>query len=215
MELLFDLARLAAGPEPDRGGDNGWLAEFGNSLGDPVSWATMLTWVIAHNLGRTGDSPDHRVTARGLFAEWHLRSTVVDLVMALGRSEYDGQRAADTVDLMIHFAASTSKVGESAGVGPALTEVIAGDAGQAFLRTNRHDGILWFHREAFEELLLWMMLAWVSGDVVEESESAPSKIEVTAAVWRNLGTAAERSGYRMVDFLEVLRVADEIVLEGD
>jgi glycosidase len=215
LETVFELARLAANTGPDRDGENAWMTELRNSLGDPVSWATVLAWVIAHNLGRTIDLPNRRVTARELFADWHLRSTLVDIVMGLGRSEYDGRRAADTVDLMIGFITARSKAEGLAGMGPPLTEMIASDAGQDYLRANEHDGVLWFHREAFEELLLWGMLAWISEEVVEDSEGAPANVAATAAVWQTLQTAAEQSGYRLADFLETLRAANDIVRRGD
>jgi glycosidase len=215
LETVFELARLVANTKSDHGGENGWMAEFGDSLGDPVSWATLLTWVIAHNLRGTSDSLNRRETAGELFSDWHLRSTLVDIVMALGRSEYDGRRAADTVDLMLEFVAERSKADGLVGLGPALTDMIASDAGQSYLRANEHGSVLWFHREAFDELLLWVMLAWISEDVVEDSESAPANIAATAAVWQTLQGAAEQSAFRLDDFLEVLRVANDLVRTGD
>jgi hypothetical protein len=187
------------------------MAALRDSLGDPVGWVTVLAWVIADNLGSFSDSPGREETAGGLFVDWHLYSTVVDIVMALGRSEDDGRRAADTVGLMIEATASRSKADGLAGMGPALTDLVASDTGQSFIRANEHGGVLWFHREAFEELLLWAMLAWISEDVVEDGESAPANVAATAAVWRTLVSAAEKSGYRLIDFLEILRLASDLV----
>jgi hypothetical protein len=210
METLFDLARLTPGAEPDPGGGDSWMAEFENSFGDPVSWAAAMTWVIAHHLGKIDDRRNRRLTARELFSDWHLRSTLVDIVIDLGRSEEEGWRAADTVDLMIKFVGSRSKAEGMAGMGPALIEMVASDAGQRFLRANEHGDVLWFHREAFEELLMWVVLAWLSEDVVEDSEGAPAHVAATAAVWRTLRAAAEASGFRLADFLETLRLANDL-----
>ena len=215
LETVFELVRLTANEESEHGDEDSWLAELGVRFGDPVSWATALTWVIAHNLGKAGGFRDRRVTARELFADWHLRSTLVDIVVALGRSEDDGRRAADTVDLMIEFIGSRSKSDGLASIGPALTEMVASDAGQTFLRANKHGDVLWFHREAFQELLLWVMLAWISEDVVEDSEGAPATVAATAAVWQTLGAAAEHSGFRLTDFLEILQGANDLVQEGE
>jgi len=191
------------------------MTELGESLGDPVSWAAALAWVIAHNLGKTSDSSHRRVSARDLFTGWHLRSSLVDIVTGLGRSEDDGRRAADTVYLMIESIGWRSKSDGMAGMGPALSEMVASDVGQRFLRANEHGGVLWFHREAFEELLLWVMLAWIAQDVVEDSEAASAHIAATAAVWQTLGEAAEASGFRLQEFLETLRLANESVRAGD
>jgi hypothetical protein len=215
LETVFELARLAADTEPERGGENGWMTTLRDSLGDPVGWATVLTWVVARNLGRIGDSEDLELTAGELYADWHMRSTLVDIVMALGQSEHDGRRAADTVGLMIEFTASRSKADGLAGMGPALTEMVASDAGQVYLRANEHRGVLWFHREAFEELLLWVMLAWIAEDVVEDAERAPANVAATADVWQTLLAAADASSFRLVGFFETLRAANDFVKAGD
>jgi hypothetical protein len=215
IETIFELARLTPGAEPDRGGKDSWIAELGDSLGDPVSWVTVMTWVIAHHLGKIGGWQDRWVSAGELFADWHLRSTLVDIVTDLGRSEDDGRRAADTVELMIEFIGSRSKNDGLAGMGPALAEMVASEAGQTFLRANEHGDVLWFHREAFEELLLWVMLAWISEDVVEDSEGAPTNIAATGAIWQTLVAAAQDSGFRVIDFLETLRVANDLMTSDD
>ena len=215
LDTVFELARLTATTLAERDRDNGWMAEFGKSLGDPASWATVLTWVIARNLGDGGDASLRRVRADDLFVDWHLRSTLIDIVTALGRSEHDGRRAADTVSLMIELIAGRSKAGGLAGMGPALTEIIASDVGRTYVRANQHRGVLWFHRESFEELLLWMTLAWISEEIVEDSESALTNVAATAAVWRALGAAAEQSGFRLNDFIDTLRLANDLVQTAD
>ena len=79
------------------------------------------------------------------------------------------------------------------------------------MRVNSHADVLWFQREAFEELLRWMLLGWVSDGIVEDSEDAPATIAATAAVWEALVLAAEASGFRVADLLEVLTAADDLV----
>jgi hypothetical protein len=76
------------------------------------------------------------------------------------------------------------------------------------LGVNRHADVLWFNREAFEDLLRWLMFAWLLDDIVEDSESAPRTIAATAAVWEVLHAAAEASSFRLVEFLETLQTAN-------
>ena len=77
------------------------------------------------------------------------------------------------------------------GMGPALAEIVGDEKGQEYLRVNSHADVLWFQREAFEELLRWMILGWVSDGIVEDSEDAPATIAATAAVWEALALAAK------------------------
>jgi hypothetical protein len=209
LETLFELGFLARAAGVDDGGHSDWISNFGKSLDDPVVWATMLTWAITRHLGDINTLQDHAGGARELYAEWHLRSTLVDTIMALGRGEDVGQRAADAVALMIDLTGRTSPLGGLERIGPMLIDAIGREAGQRFLRVNRHADVLWFNREAFQELLRWLMLAWVLDGVVENSESATWKVKATAAVWEVLCTAAEDSGFRLVDFLETLKIAND------
>ena len=170
----------------------------------------LVAWVLVRHLGEVGGRGDREEMARERFAEWHLRSALVDLVMALGRSEDDGQRAALAVDLMIETVGWRSKAKGLEGMGPALAELVGNENGQQYLRVNRHADVLWFHREAFEELLRWMILAWVSDGIVEDSEGAPANLAATAAVWETLVAAAEGSGFRVAGFIEILIAADDL-----
>jgi len=125
-------------------------------------------------------------------------------------SEDDARRSALAVDLMIEAVEWRSKAKGLEGMGPALAEMAGDEKAQRYLRVNSHADVLWFQREAFEELLRWMILAWVSDGMVEDSEGAPANIAATAAVWEALVSAAQSSGFRVADFIEILIAADDL-----
>jgi glycosidase len=210
LEAVLELAQHTRNPEKGRSKKESWAVELEGALGDPVAWVTLVSWVLVRRLGEVGDRGDRQEMARERFAEWHLRSALVDLVMALGRSEKDGRRTALAVDLMIETVAWRSKTRGLEGLGPALTEMVGNENGQLYLRVNRHADILWFDREAFEELLRWMLLAWVSDGIVEDSESASANLAATAAVWETLVAAAEGSGFQLAGFIKILIAADDL-----
>ena len=215
LEAVLDLARHAGDSPTGSEINDGWIAEFAKCLGDPVAWATMVAWIVVRHLGRAGGRDDAIALARLRFDKWHLNSALVDIMMALGGSEDDGRRAADAVGLMIETVDWRSKATGLEGLGPGLAEMIDSEEGRRFLRVNRHEDVWWFHREAFEELLRWSMLAWIVDGIVEDSESAPAEIEATAIVWDTLTEAAESSSFRLVDFIEVLNVADDLAAADD
>ncbi|MEJ2582401.1 MAG: hypothetical protein P8127_12340 [Acidobacteriota bacterium] len=95
-------------------------------------------------------------------------------------------------------------------LGSVLAALVDSESGHRQLRVNRHDDVLWFHRESFGELLLRVLLGWVSDAVVEDSVAALATISAAAAVLETLGEAAEASGFRLADFLEILTTADDI-----
>jgi hypothetical protein len=215
LETVFELAQFAQSPGTGLGEKQEWAADLGKALNDAMNWATLLAWVFVRHLGEVGGRESRVDAADETFAEWHLRSALVDLVIDLGRTEDDGRRAAIAVELMIEAVRWRSKDKGLDGIGRALAAMIGKPKGQQYLRFNRHADVLWFHREAFEELLRWMMLVWVSGGIVEDSEGAPSNLEATDAVWTTLVEAAEASGFRLVEFTEILNAADDLVAAED
>ncbi len=209
LETVFELARFARDDE-GHGRKNGWIGELGDAFEDPASWATVVTWVIARRLGEIAGVGKMSGATRQLYFDWHLRSTLVDIVVALGRSEGDARRVAETVDLMIQSVERRPRGSGLEGLGSVLATLVDGEAGRSQLRVNRHGDVLWFHRESFGELLLWVLLGWVSDAVVEDSTTAPATVTAAAAVLETLAEAAEASGYRLADFLEILATADDI-----
>ena len=186
-----------------------------DALGDPVTWMISVAWVVVRHIGELGDCGDRQETACERFSEWYLRSALVDLVVALDRAENDGLRACLAVELMITTVGWRNTVKGLEGIGPALTDIVGDERGQQYLRVNSHADILWFQREAFEELLQWMILAWVSDGIVEDSEGAPATIGATPAVWEALISASESSGFRLAEFLEILIAANDLAVSND
>jgi hypothetical protein len=215
LEALFELGSVSRKMAMEGEGGGGWIESFGESLDDSVAWATMLTWVVARHLEELRCRPDRAEGAGKHYENLHLRSTLVDTVMAFGRGGDAGQRAAETVALMIDLIAWSSQRKGLEGIGPALADAFGSDVGRRFLRVNRHADVLWFNREAFEELLRWLTLAWVVDGIVEDSESAFRSIAATASVWKVLCTAAEASDFRLVEFLETLRIANDHTAADD
>jgi glycosidase len=212
LEAVLELTQHVRRPVKGRGEEDSWEVELTDALGDPVAWITLVAWVLIRHLGEVGGGDDRFEMARERFAEWFLSSALVDLVIDLDRSEDDARRAALAVDLMIETVGWRSKVKGLEGIGPALTEIVGDEKGQEFLRVNNHADVLWFQREAFEELLRWMILAWVSDGIVEDSEGAPGTVAATSAVWEALVSAAEGSGFRVAEILEILIAANDLVI---
>jgi glycosidase len=212
LESVLELARHVRRTVKGRGGDEGWEVALTGALSDPVTWMTLVAWVLVRHLGEVDAGDSCPEMARERYTDWFLGSALVDLIIALDRSEDEARRGALAVDLMIETVGWRSKVKGLEGIGPALTEIVGDEKGQEYLRVNSHADVLWFRREAFEELLRWMILAWVSEGIVEDSEGAPATIATSSAVWETLVSAAEGSGFRVAEFLEILIAANDFAV---
>jgi len=75
---------------------------------------------------------------------------------------------------------------------------------QRFIGVNRYQGVLWFNKESFAELLWWLLLVGVleaQTAVGRPAEAVSTDITARYAVTRKLREAAERSGYRVEGLL--------------
>jgi glycosidase len=216
IETLVMLVEFARAEHEGDGQEDPWLADLRETFSDPVTWATALTWIVARHLGEWGAGVDSAVVASDFYAEWHLRSTLVDLVIALGGSENDGWRAADTVALLLETGRRIdSEGGVEDGLAAVVSELAGSEAGRRYLRVNSWDDELWFNREALEELVGWLQLGRIVDRVVADSESAQGLIAEAEADRTELLGLAEGSGYRLLDFLELSGASDEAMASED
>ena len=216
LETALELVGFARSVASPSGVENAWRSELRKAIDNPVVWATLLAWVLARHICALAESEGTSTTSRVRFNEWHLGSTLVDLVMTLGRSEGDARRSTETVELLIGSERlSRENVAAEENLNSLLADVLSSGFGGRYVRVNEHNGVLWFNREAFAELMFWKTLSRVLDDVVEDSESAPLTVAEAASTWEEVIGMADDCGYRLVDFLERLRSADDIVAAGD
>jgi hypothetical protein len=79
---------------------------------------------------------------------------------------------------------------------------------QQFLSVNRYDDILWFNREAFEEMLWWLMLTAaleVSFDPLRPAKEVVRGLEKCWSVIQRLQEAEKKSEYQVEKLLEVAK----------
>jgi glycosidase len=210
LETLITLVNFArAIPAGDDRG-NLWMADLREAFTDPVAWATAITWIVTRHLGEGETGVDTMDAPSGLFVDWHLRSTLVDMVIALGRSEDDGRRAADTVELLLGADPRDRSDGETSKPMDAMVAgIVASEAGRRYLRVNSWEDALWFNREALDEMVGWLELARTLDRVVAESVAAHSWISKADDDRAELLGMAEGANYRLLDFLELLRASAE------
>jgi hypothetical protein len=79
---------------------------------------------------------------------------------------------------------------------------------QQFLQINRYNDILWFNREAFDDLLWWLRLLAaieISSDPQRPALQAAKDLEDCNGTIETLNEAVKKSGYQVEKLLEILR----------
>jgi hypothetical protein len=90
----------------------------------------------------------------------------------------------------------------------ALRTWLRDNEAQAFLGINRHQGILWFRRESFDELLWWMLVTAVVEIGADPDHTDEEVIEEIVAAYDlidQLREAEAVSRYQVEELLEAAR----------
>jgi len=74
-----------------------------------------------------------------------------------------------------------------------------------FLQVNRYHGVLWFNKEAFEELLWWLWLVAVV-QIGADPQRADEMLACSEII-KQLCQAAEKSGYQVEKLLMLATTA--------
>ncbi len=86
-------------------------------------------------------------------------------------------------------------------ISPLLERALALYQVRIYLEVNEHDGVTWFNRELYHNLLNWLPFA----NYLATGEPAPETLTATAASITRLRKLGKRSGYCLDELLQLLR----------
>ena len=174
-----------------------------------ATWATLFGWVFVHALGKVVNEKDYSEQSRTWIDEWRLGKTTFGVLRALGLEE----GAAGSSLTVIKWLTSHQRWFEAKPLDQkqacATLELLFKDEDlRRFLQINQHEDTWWFNKEAFEEMLWWLMMAaaLTSGSdpsrpvnvVVEELQGCYSMIQTCQE-------AEEQSEYQVEKLLSALQ----------
>ena len=153
----------------------------------PAFCGMLLGWLFTHSLGKVTGPKDFAERGHNLIGEWRLDRIMADQLSDLGLKEGAAGRWVTLIKLLIRHQKWFETGRPDRNQAYAVLDVLFKDGEvQEFLHVNRHEGVLWFNKESFEELLFWLMLAAIveigsgperlSAGVVEEIEACHGMI---------------------------------------
>ncbi len=175
------------------------------TLGEPSAWLLLIAWALVRPLlspSRRGDETAEGACER--FESWFLAAEVAARLGELGRRRSAAERGAAILGLAIASDGwHEADRGPAAGLVGAVAAALESEPARRRLGVNRYGGELWFDREAFEWLLVGLVGTAAAATLRTGGGSA--EIEALDECGARAGDAAAVSGYRVADFLEVLR----------
>jgi glycosidase len=183
---------------------------------DPATWGTLLGWLFTHALGKVTGSADFEQFSRSWSDEWLLGKIIAGALQDLGLDESAAWYAVTAIKVLIsHQRWFEVQALEKKRAYQALESWLNDSEVQRFLQVNRHRGILWFNKEAFERLLWWMSLLAVIGISAAPQRSAAEVAQEIVALYdvvQQLQWAEEQSGYQVETLLEIAQ--DTLLYQG-
>ncbi|HUM37996.1 MAG TPA: hypothetical protein PLQ85_14080, partial [Anaerolineae bacterium] len=180
---------------------------------DPAVLGMLLGWLFLHPLGQIMDAENAAAITAVWMDEWMLGKVFAAALQEAGLAADEAQRAATTVKMLLNYrawlAAAETETGDSAY--ELLRAILQEQSLQAYLGVNRFEGVIWFNKEALEQLL-WWMLTLTTVEALSEPDSTPAaaaeKIARVYNLTRRVLEAEAASGYQVPKLLEAAHALD-------
>jgi len=176
------------------------------TIEDPSQAAALRVWSLLAPLGSLPEGAAVGPTSRAWVEELRLAPVIADALRARGLDEGAAWWAAERARTLVDLPLPSSVGGPASSRAMRVVDAwLAHPAVRPFIRVNAWDGVEWFHRESFDELLEWMdRLERVGAAAPGAATSAAIGTEALA---RTLRAAADASGYRVDRLREALAPA--------
>ncbi|MFQ5864576.1 MAG: alpha-amylase family glycosyl hydrolase [bacterium] len=180
-----------------------------NLTDDPLIWGSLLGWLFVHSLGKIVDEKEFEQQSRSWIDEWLFGKIVAGALHDFGLDHSSALHVVGVIKLLTECQRWFEIQGTQKTRAYRVLESLLRNAEvQQFLQVNRYQDVLWFNKEAFEQLLWWLLLL-----VVVQLSATPllDKNEVAEAIVKHyhilqkLQRAVQKSDYQIEKLLELLK----------
>ncbi len=177
--------------------------------GSTTTWATLFTWLFVHALGKVIDQRSFAGQSHTWIDEWMLGKRILSVLRDLGIEE----AAAWNSLTVTKWLTSHQRWFESKPLGQrqayAIFERLFQDNDvRQFLQVNQCNDIWWFNKEAFEELLWWLMMVAalaIGSDPLRPVHTVVEELQGCYSIIQTWQKAEEKSEYQVEKLFSALR----------
>ncbi len=168
--------------------------------------AVLFLWLFVHLLGKNQSDKDYAMLSRKLIDEWMLGKILTEALAGLGITGQLLIRKIELIKLLTRYQNWCNDLPDKAKQSAALANKLFNDKEVLyFIHTNRYQGVLWFNKEAFEELttgLLETACLQLRYQYRYKPEAFRKHITGCYTVLQDLLDKSVTSGYRVASMLE-------------
>jgi len=188
--------------------------------GDPRAWGVLLSWLLTHAIGKcfTAVNVEADELSRVWMDDWLLGKVLQNTLVDLGIDRYTAGKMIDLVRVLVAHHSWWKEVIPTKGKAKArpkdntyrlLQTWLNDDGFQIFIGMNRYNEIVWFNKEAFDEMLWWLYVIAIveiqaAEDLSKKKSTARVVDQITACytVIRKLQAAEADSEYQVERLLK-------------
>jgi glycosidase len=172
-------------------------------------WATLLGWLFVHALGKVVHQRDFAEQSRTWIDEWRLGKTIVGTLRDLGVEEAAVWNSLTIIKWLTGHQRWFEAKPVNQRSAHATLELLLKDGDlREFLQINQSKDIWWFNKEAFEEMLWWLMIVaalTIGSDPLRPINGVVEELERCYSVIQKWQEAEEKSGYQIEKLLSILQ----------
>ena len=169
-----------------------------------LPWETILAWLFVHPIGKMVSLEDFPERSYRWISEWRLDQIIAQILADSGLDERTAWRSVTLIKILTRYQSWFKEENTYHIIENLLND---GEA-QQFLGVNQYDDILWFNKEAFEEMLWWMMLTAaieIGFDPLRPAKEIIRELEKVWSMLQKLHEAEKKSEYQVGKLLSTLR----------
>jgi hypothetical protein len=175
----------------------------------PYTWATLFSWLFVHALGKVVNRKNFGEQSRTWIYEWQLDKTILNVLRESGLEETAAWKSLTVVRLLTRYQKWFEATSSDQKRPPAFLEFLFKDSeAQQFLGVNQYNNIWWFNKEAFEEMLWWLMMAaalTIGSDPLRPVNAVLEELAGCYSIILTWQKAEEQSEYKVEKLLELLK----------
>lgn len=176
--------------------------------GNQFVWVTLLGWAFTRSLGKVLGEEGAEERSRSWIDEWLLGKIISGVMLDMGLDQSQAWQAVEIIKILTsHQNWIYLRTPKKQRAYQSLSTWLKDSEVQYLLGVNRYQGVLWFNKESYEQLLKWMFtqaVIEVLADPMVGDAAVKGRIIQHFDVIRQLQSAETESGYQLEKLLEAL-----------